>query len=120
MKQQAYQHCSKINFEVQDLVFLKLKPYKHMPLKQNKKDKKLACKYYGPYKVLWKIGTMDYKLELPPSSWVHLVFHVSYLNKVTGDKILEQTIFSELNEEGKIILEPKKNSETRTKKLFNR
>ena len=53
------------------------------------------------------IGTMAYKLELPASSRVHLVFHVSCLKKVIGDKILVQTIFSELREEGKIILEPK-------------
>jgi hypothetical protein len=48
---------------------------------------------------------MAYKLELPPSSCVHLVFHVSCLKKVIGDKIPVQTIFLELDEEGKIILE---------------
>ena len=54
-----------------------------------------------------KIGTMAYKLELPASSWVHPIFHVSCLKKVIGDKIIVQTIFPELYEEGKIILEPK-------------
>jgi len=29
-----------------------------MSLKQAKKDNKLLLKYYGPYKVLQKIGTM--------------------------------------------------------------
>jgi len=37
---------------------------------------------------------------------VHLVFHFSSLKKVIGDNILVQTIFPELSEEGKIILEP--------------
>ena len=77
-----------------------------MSLKQDKKDNKLSPKYYGPYKVLQKIGTMTYKLELPASSRVHPVFHVSCLNKVIGDKIPVQTIFLELEEEGKIILDP--------------
>ena len=105
MKQQAYQHRSERSFEVGDWVFLRLQPYKQMSLKQAKKDNKLSPKYYGPYKVLQKIGTMAYKLELPASSRVHPVFHVSCLKKVIGDKILVQTIFPELDEVGKIILE---------------
>ena len=85
-----------------------------MSLKQAKKDNKLSPKYYGLYKVLQKIGTMAYKLELPASSWVHPVFHVSCLNKVIGDKLPVQTIFPKLDEEGKIILEPEVVMETRT------
>jgi hypothetical protein len=38
---------------------------------------------------------------------VHLVFHVSCLKKVINDMIPVQSIFRELDEEGKIILEPK-------------
>ena len=68
MKQQADQHCSERSFDVRDWVFLRLQPYKQMPLKQAKKDNKLFPKYYGPYKVLQNIGTMAYKLELPASS----------------------------------------------------
>jgi hypothetical protein len=48
---------------------------------------------------------MDYKLDLPPSSHVHPIFHVSFLKKVIGEKIPIQTILLEINEEGKIILE---------------
>jgi hypothetical protein len=48
MKQQAYQHHSEREFEVGDLVFFRLQPYEHMSLKQQKKDNKLAPKYYGP------------------------------------------------------------------------
>ena len=77
-----------------------------MSLKQYKKDNKLSPKFYGPYKVLQKISTMAYKLELPSSSRVHPIFHVSCLKKVIGNKIPVQTILPELDEEGKIILDP--------------
>ena len=120
MKQQADQHRSEISFEVGDWVFLRLQPYKHMSLKQAKKDNKLSPKYYGPYKVLQKIGTMTYKLEFPTSSRVHHVFHVSCLKKVIGDKIPVQNIFPELDKEGEIILEPKSITHTRTRLLRNR
>ena len=56
--------------------------------------------------MLLNIGTMAYKLSLPASSQVHPVFHVSCLKKVIGDKLPVQTIFPELDEKGKIILEP--------------
>ena len=117
MKQQAYQHRSERSFEVGDLVFLRLQPYKQMSLKQSKKDNKLSLKCYGPYNVLQRIGTMAYKLELPTSSQVHPVFHVSCLKKVIGNKISVQTILPKLDEEGKIILEPKVVTETRIRQL---
>ena len=91
-----------------------------MSLKQYKKDNKLSPKYYGTYKVLQKICTMAYKLELPASSWVHPAFHVSCLKKVIGDKIPVQNILPELDEEGKIILDPEAITDTRIIQLRNR
>ena len=86
-----------------------------MSPKHEKKDNKLSPNYYGPYKALQNICTM----ELPASSRVHPVFHVSCLKKVIGDKILVQTIFPELEEEGKIILELETVMQTRTPQLRN-
>ena len=68
-----------------------------MSLKQVKNGNRLLPKSYGPYKVLQKIGTMAYKLDLPTSLRVHPVFHVSCLKKVIGDKIPVQTILLELD-----------------------
>jgi hypothetical protein len=109
-----------MEFELGDWVFIRIQPYKQMYLNQQKKDNKIAPKYYVPYKVLQRIGSMAYKLELPPSSRVHPIFHVSFLKKVIDNKIPVQTSLPELNEEGKIILEPEKIPETRTKQLRNR
>jgi hypothetical protein len=70
--------------------------------------------------VLQNIGTMAYKLELSASSRIHPVFHVSCLKKVIGDKIPVQTIFPELDEEGKIILDLEAITDTRIHQLRNR
>ena len=105
IKQQADQHLSKHTFQVGDMVFLHLQPYKQSSLKL-KGHQKLAPKFYGPYKVLQKIGSVAYKLEFPPSSHIHPVFHVSCLKKVIGTNIRAQTILPEMDMEGSIILEP--------------
>jgi hypothetical protein len=69
-----------------------------MSLKKQNKDNKLSPKYYGPYKVLRRIGSMAKKLELPPSSHVHQIFHVYFLKKLMGGKIPIQTILPDINE----------------------
>jgi hypothetical protein len=38
---------------------------------------KLCFKYFGPYKILSKVGAVAYRLDFPPTAAVHLVVHVS-------------------------------------------
>lgn len=47
-------------------------------------NKKLAAKFVGPFRVVKKIGSVSYKLSLPPSSQLHDVFHVSLLKPYEG------------------------------------
>ena len=50
------------------------------------KHGKLSPRFIGPFEILERIGTVAYRLELPPSmSGVHEVFHVSMLRKYTPD-----------------------------------
>ena len=65
--------------------------------------------------MLQRIGSMAYKLELPASSLVHPVFHVSCLKKPISDKLPIQTMLPELDEEGKIILDLEEIAEIRNR-----
>ena len=102
MKQQVDQHCSERTFQVGDMVFLMLHPYKQSFLKLKGRHN-LAPNFYGTYKFRQKLGFIAYKLELPPSSHGHPVFHVSCFKKVISTNIRAQTVLLELDNEGSII-----------------
>ena len=47
---------------------------------------KLSSRFIGPFEILERVGTVAYRLALPPSkSGVHEVFHVSMLWRYTPD-----------------------------------
>jgi hypothetical protein len=73
-------------FAVDDLAFLKLQPHiqSFVAVRPNHK---LAYKYYGPYRVLARVGKVAYRLDLPASSRIHPVIHESQLKKVIGDHV---------------------------------
>ena len=50
------------------------------------KQGKLSPRYIGPFEILERVGTVAYRLALPPSlSGVYEVFYVSMLQKYTPD-----------------------------------
>ena len=73
-----------LEFEVGDHVFLKVMPKRGVVTFG--KHGKLSPRFIGLFEILERIGTVAYRLALPPSmSGVHEVFHVSMLRMSTPD-----------------------------------
>ena len=60
----ADQHQIERSFEVGDMVYLRLQPYRQSSLKKSG-AKKLKPRFYGPYRVIRKVGEVAYEIELP-------------------------------------------------------
>jgi len=78
MKQQANKNRSEREFSVGDMVYLKLQPYVQA-IVAPRSNQKLSFWFYGPFRVLARVGKVAYKLELPPACRIHPVIHVSQL-----------------------------------------
>jgi len=76
MKQVADTKCTDYQFTVGDKVLLKLQPYTQSTV-ANRPYPKIAYKYFGPYTILEKVGSVAYRLQLPEGSMIHPIFHIS-------------------------------------------
>lgn len=93
MKAQAGKHQKDRQFTVGDDVLLKLQLYAQSSL-VNRPSAKMSLKFYGPCKVSEHNNTSVYRLDLPPVSSIHPVFHASQLKPFTAH---HSSVFTELS-----------------------
>jgi hypothetical protein len=74
MKSQADKKRRDVVLEVGDLALVKLQPYRQITL-ANRPNQKHNLKYFGPFALLARIGTVAYKLALPSTARIHPVFY---------------------------------------------
>ncbi|GJX23785.1 putative reverse transcriptase domain-containing protein [Tanacetum coccineum] len=87
LKSYADVRCKPLEFQVGDKVMLKVSPWKGV-IRFGKRGN-LNPRYIEPFKVLVKVGTVAYILELPQQlSKVHSTFHISNLKKCLSDESL--------------------------------
>jgi hypothetical protein len=92
-------HRIEHNFEVGDLAFLRLQPYRLSSLNKSGVEK-IKPKFHGPYKIMHRVGKVSYKLELPEGSNIYNVFYMSCLKKAMGQFISTSDDLPSLDEEG--------------------
>ncbi|GJU16940.1 putative reverse transcriptase domain-containing protein [Tanacetum coccineum] len=86
-KNYANKRRKPLEFQVGDKVMLKISPWKGV-IRFGKRGK-LNPHYIGPFKILARVGTVAYQLELPEKlSRVHSNFYVSNLKKCLSDEPL--------------------------------
>ena len=73
-----------LEFQEGDHVFLRVTPMTGVG--RALKSRKLTPRFIGPYQILERVGTVAYRVGLPPHlSNLHNVFHVSQLRKYVPD-----------------------------------
>ncbi|RVW26943.1 Transposon Ty3-G Gag-Pol polyprotein [Vitis vinifera] len=91
MRNQTNTHRTDVTFQVDDWVFLKLKPYRQTTV-AHRQSQKLSKRFFGPFRIITKIDAVAYKLALPEDARIHNVFHVSNLKKCRGDPLEQPQI----------------------------
>nr|GEU34083.1 putative reverse transcriptase domain-containing protein [Tanacetum cinerariifolium] len=116
-KSYADKRAKPLEFEVGDMVMLKVSPWKGAV--RFGKCRKLSPHYIGPFRILARVGYVAYTLELPEElKGIHSTFHVSNLKKfLTEGDIVVSIDEIQLDDKLHMIEEPVKIVDREVKRL---
>ncbi len=119
MKQQADKHRREKEYTAGSWVYLRLQPYCQVSVAA-RKNPKLAARYYGPFEVIARVGMVEYRLQVPPGSQSHPVFHVSQLKQGVPPSSLVLPTAPLMGPEGEPLACPEKILDSRVGKRRRR
>ena len=104
MKEHADSKHREVQWSVGEFVYVKLRPYRQSTLARRVIEK-LCPRFYGPFKIVQKMGLVAYKLELPDTARIHPIFHVSLLKKAMGSQAVSPSIPTSLSANMELIVQ---------------
>jgi transposase InsO family protein len=118
MKKFADQNRTERSFKIGDWVYLRFQPYRQISV-SNSKNTKLNPRFYGPFEIEDRVGSVAYRLRLPVGSAIHPVLHVSQLKQHLSRGQVVSPQLPLLSPEGQLQLYPAQILERRAIKRNN-
>ena len=100
MKQTTDKKCRDVSFQEGDIVFLRLQPYRQSSAFKTV-HQQLACRFFGPYPILQKVGNMAYKLQCV---YISISSFMCHYWRNMWDMQPTHTDLSPISDEGEVVL----------------
>jgi hypothetical protein len=105
MKKYADANRSERTFQTGEFFYLKMQSYREPSLGLCN-ALKLTSKWYGPFLILQQVGKVAYRLQLPPGTQMHDIFHLNQLKKHLGASAIPNSKLPLVTAEGKVKIAP--------------